>query len=115
MSATTSPAPDADSLVTAVGLVWGWLEQGQADQALVLVRGCIQCWPEQAVLHLLEQQCLLSLNLPLAGKSSINLATVPASWQTLVQRLAARQRLNQRATVQRDRKSFDTQRSGGPR
>ncbi len=95
MSTPLPRLPDSDSLVTAVGLAWGWLEQGQAEQALVLVRGCLQCWPEQAVLELLERQCLVCLNQPVPSVRHLDLNQVPPSWRALTQRLLVRQRLNQ--------------------
>lgn len=95
MSTPLPRLPDSDSLLTAVGLIWGWLEQGQTDQALVLVQGCLQCWPDQAILKLLEQQCLVCLNQPVPKGRQLDFNQIPPSWRALTQRLLIRQRMNQ--------------------
>lgn len=100
--------PQAEDLRTAVGLVWGWLEQGQTTQALSLVRACRACWADQAVLQLLHNHCLLVLGLPEAEAVSLMSERLPEPWRELSLRLDARRRLNDR---QHSRTRTDT----GPR
>jgi hypothetical protein len=91
------PPPDAESLLTAVGLAWGWLDQGAPEQALVLVQGCLQCWPKEAILELLEWHCLICLNRPVTHMHLLDVNQVPSHWQELTRRLLVRQQLNQTA------------------
>ncbi len=97
MSANATQAPDAESLLTAVGLAWGWLEQGEPENALMLVQGCLQCWPKEAILELLERYCLICLNRPVTHLSPLDINQVPSSWQELTRRLLVRLQLNQTA------------------
>ena len=84
---------DSDALITATGLIWGWLEQGDAEQALKLARACVVCWPTQPLLHLLHQQCLVMLNLPLPNNGEVSMEYTPQAWRALVDKLEARQRM----------------------
>lgn len=95
MNTSATQSSDAESLLTAVGLAWGWLEQGEPEYALELVRGCLQCWPKEAILELLERYCLICLNQPVAHLPPLDANQVPSSWQELTRRLLVRLQLNQ--------------------
>lgn len=84
---------ESDALVTATGLIWGWLEQGEVEQALKLVQACLVCWPTQPLLNLLHQQCLVTLNLPLPNNGTVHMEYTPQAWRPLVDKLEARQRM----------------------
>jgi hypothetical protein len=86
-------AASADALCTAVGLAWGWLDQGQPAQALTLVRACLACWPSKAVLHLLHRHCLVELGLPLPEAAMPGAQRLPPSWRALLDKLDARRQM----------------------
>lgn len=92
---------DTDALTTAVGLVWGWLDQGDPAQALTLVRGCLACWPGQAVLHLLHRHCLVELGQPLPTEPVPGASKMPPAWAALQDKLQARQRMRLQAEAGR--------------
>ena len=93
------PPQDTGALSTAIGLVWGWLDQGDPQQALTLLRGCMACWPEHAVLHLLHRHCLVELGLPLPAGPMPGGSKMPPAWAALQEKLQARQRLRLQAEI----------------
>ena len=82
---------ESDALVTATGLIWGWLEQGDAEQALKLVQACVVCWPTQPLMHLLHRQCLVTLNMPLTNEAQAPMQYTPQAWRSLIDKLESRQ------------------------
>jgi hypothetical protein len=88
--AADTQAPPA--LQTAVGLVWGMMDQGQHETALVLLEACQSCWPEQPVVTLLEQTCLLAAGKPMQPYQLDHL-NAPA-WTPMLEVLNTRNRLN---------------------
>jgi hypothetical protein len=91
--AAAHQAAAADALSTAVGLAWGWLDQGQPAQALTLVRACLACWPSEAVLHLLHRHCLVELGLPPPPGAMPGAQGLPPSWRALLDKLDARRQM----------------------
>jgi hypothetical protein len=90
---TQHSAVDSDALLTAVGLAWGWLEQGSPAHALTLVRACLMCWPDEPVLHLLQRQCLVELNQPWPQNLAASSRPIPAAWRPLAKKLENRHRM----------------------
>jgi hypothetical protein len=84
--------PVPSTLQTAVGLVWGLIDQGQHENAMVLLEGCQSCWPEQPVVALLEQTCLLAVGKPM-HINQLGSIDAPA-WGPMLQVLNTRHRLN---------------------
>ena len=82
---------ESDALITATGLIWGWLEQGDVEQALKLVQACVVCWPKQPLMHLLHRQCLVTLNMPLTTDFQASMQYTPQAWRSLIEKLEARQ------------------------
>lgn len=57
---------DADpELTLAIGLVWGYLNARQVEDAYDLARGCIQVWPEDTRLRLMYAYAAVELLQPL--------------------------------------------------
>jgi hypothetical protein len=81
---------DSQALLTAVGLIWGWLEQDLPQQALILVKACLVRWPEESVLHLLHRQCLTLLGMPWTDKKALHVSGIPPAWAALLNKLQAR-------------------------
>jgi hypothetical protein len=84
---------DSQPLQTAVGLMWGWLEQENPQQALTLVKACLLCWPESPVLHLIHCQCLALLGLPWPRERTLLDLHAPPEWSILIKRLEMRQKM----------------------
>jgi hypothetical protein len=78
-------------LETAIGLVWGLVEQRQNDKALTLIEGCLSCWPAQETLLLLQQLCTTASGKPL---QKIGLETALPQWAPLMKILKNRNQLN---------------------
>ena len=91
---TNSTSSDSDALITAAGLIWGWLEQGAADQALALVQACVVRWPDQPLLYLLHRQCLVTLNIPWPNETKGPMQHTPQAWRPLIEKLEARRRMH---------------------
>jgi hypothetical protein len=89
-NATVLPGLD-----TAIGLIWGLVEQRQPEQALVLLEGCRSCWPGQATLELLQQICLAACFRP-AQPSMVEVFKNP-EWAPVLQILKNRHFLNMAA------------------
>ena len=85
-----NPTADSESLLTAVGLIWGWLDQDSPEQALTLVNACLVRWPDQPVLHLLNRQCLVLLGLPWPDEVNEALLHPPIGWSALIEKLESR-------------------------
>ncbi len=60
-SMAAKPASLPSAAVTAIGVIWGLLEQGKPEQAYQLAAGCVSCWPNQPSLRLLHGLCKAEL------------------------------------------------------
>lgn len=92
---TKSTSTESNALITAAGLIWGWLDQGDAEQALKLAQACLVCWPGQPLLDLLHRQCLVTLNMPCPDTTKASMHHSPQAWQPLIEKLEARRRMYQ--------------------
>jgi hypothetical protein len=74
-------------LVLAIGLIWGYLNTRQVEDAYDLARGCILVWPDDPRLRLMYAYAAVELLQPLDAQTRATLEqTQCREWAMLVKR-----------------------------
>lgn len=75
----------ASELAVAIGLVWGYLNTSQFEQAYKLARGCLRIWPQDHRLILMAAYAAVELLVPLDADALRTLETTDCKeWAELI-------------------------------
>lgn len=81
------PAAGDAELTLAIGLIWGYLNTRQIEDAYDLARGCILVWPNDSRLRLMYAYAAVELLQPLDAQTRATLEqTQCREWAMLVKR-----------------------------